>query len=291
MIHIIQAIIIFAVMKKPAIDIHRDELKEVRVKVWQVNEPVKGRAEQAHRDDHFIFIIQRKGDFLWELDFNQVTLTGPTVCYVAPGQVHRYINIRRADVWMVFMESDLVPPQAIEIFNACLNGKQTAVIADNDPIFQLVPILDKALKQENTNLQQKLIGTLAATLALMTATKLITDHYDETLLSSQQYQLVTHFKKLLSDNFREIKQVKIYSVMLNITPLYLNEVSKAVTGFTASYWINQQVLLEAKRLLYYTTLDVKQVAYELGYDDHTYFSRFFKKHTGLTALSFRTGKP
>lgn len=75
--------------------------------------------------------------------------------------------------------------------------------------------------------------------------------------------------------------------MLNITPLYLNEIVKEITGFPASYWIQQETILEARRLLYYTDLDIKQIAYRLGYDDHAYFSRFFKKSTGNTASQFR----
>jgi len=69
--------------------------------------------------------------------------------------------------------------------------------------------------------------------------------------------------------------------------LYLNEVSKEITGFIASYWIQNEVLLEAQRLLFYTNMDVKEIAFSLGYEDHTYFSRFFKKNLGCTAGQFR----
>ncbi len=80
------------------------------------------------------------------------------------------------------------------------------------------------------------------------------------------------------------------AAQLHITPLYLNEIVKEITGFPASYWIHQEIMLEAKRLLYYTNLDVKQIAFDLGYEDHAYFSRFFKKNTGLTAGEFRNTK-
>jgi AraC family transcriptional activator of pobA len=49
----------------------------------------------------------------------------------------------------------------------------------------------------------------------------------------------------------------------------------------------QEVVLEAKRLLYYSRLNVKEIAYELGYEDHTYFSRLFKQNTEMTPLAFR----
>lgn len=278
-------------MKKEIIDIHRDELKDIGVKIWQVNEPVRGRAMQAHRDDHFIFIIHRKGRFVWELDFNEVVLESPSVSYIAPGQVHHYIEARDTEAWLVFVETNLITGQGMEIFNACLNSNQTSTISDDDPIFRLIETMEASLGQGDVGLKKAIISSLALAFTTMVAAKFIPSTQMGKPMASQQLQLVNSFKQLLSEKFREVKQVQAYAALLNLTPLYLNEVVKTVTGFAVSYWINQQVLLEAKRLLYYTNLDVKQVAYELGYDDHTYFSRFFKKHTGLTAQGFRTNKP
>jgi len=76
--------------------------------------------------------------------------------------------------------------------------------------------------------------------------------------------------------------------MLNVSETYLNEALKKVTGLSVSYWIQQEVLLEAKRLLYYSEMNVKEIAHTLGYTDHTYFSRLFKKTEGTTPLLFRT---
>ncbi|GAA5087448.1 hypothetical protein GCM10023210_10290 [Chryseobacterium ginsengisoli] len=96
---------------------------------------------------------------------------------------------------------------------------------------------------------------------------------------------------MIQIHYKELKQVKEYASLLNITPLYLNEIVKEITGFSASHWIHQEIILEAQRLLYYTDLDIKQIAFQLGYEDHAYFSRFFKKNTGNTASQFRERKP
>ncbi len=56
---------------------------------------------------------------------------------------------------------------------------------------------------------------------------------------------------------------------------------------TVSYWIMQEVVLEAKRLLYYSEMNTKEIAHTLGYEDHTYFSRIFKRTANLTPLEFR----
>ena len=76
--------------------------------------------------------------------------------------------------------------------------------------------------------------------------------------------------------------------MLNISTGYLNEAIKGVTGSTVSYWIRQEVFTEAKRLLYHSDAAVKEIAYELGFSDHSYFIRSFRRAYGLTPLKFRS---
>ena len=75
--------------------------------------------------------------------------------------------------------------------------------------------------------------------------------------------------------------------MLNMNPSCLNELSKRVTGITAGELIRNRVIEETKKLLYSSRMSGKEIAYELGFDDPAYFSRFFKKYTGTTLKEFR----
>lgn len=105
------------------------------------------------------------------------------------------------------------------------------------------------------------------------------DHHSETL---------THqFKSLLQKHFKTIRTPKDYANRLNISPAYLNQVVKKQTGMPLSYWIQQEIILEAKRLLFFTNHSIKEIAFILGYEDPGYFSRLFTKSTGITPLSFR----
>lgn len=75
--------------------------------------------------------------------------------------------------------------------------------------------------------------------------------------------------------------------MLHISESYLNESLKKITGSPVSFWIKYKVIIEAKRLLYFSNLNVKQIADDLGFENYSYFSRLFCKETGMTALTFR----
>ena len=68
----------------------------------------------------------------------------------------------------------------------------------------------------------------------------------------------------------------------------LNNITKTTLGKTASDVINDHIILEAKRFLLATSEQVNQIAYHLGYEDPSYFIRFFKKHTGYTPEAFRS---
>lgn len=96
------------------------------------------------------------------------------------------------------------------------------------------------------------------------------------------------FMMLVSQHFNEKRNVADYAEMLHITPNYLNELCSENLGVTAKALIEEQVMLEIKRLLFHTDLSIKEIAYQLNFDDPSYFVRRFKEKTGLTPAAFRT---
>jgi AraC-like DNA-binding protein len=95
------------------------------------------------------------------------------------------------------------------------------------------------------------------------------------------------FTELLEKNITTKKQVTYYTSEMNLSSYQLNEITKKTVGKTASTLIDEYILLEAKRFLLATPNQVKDIAWELGYEDPSYFIRFFKKQTGLTPELFR----
>jgi len=75
--------------------------------------------------------------------------------------------------------------------------------------------------------------------------------------------------------------------MLNLSVYQLNAITKATLGKTCSEVINEHIILEAKRCLLATSNKIGQTAYRLGYEDISYFIRFFKKQTGYSPEAFR----
>ncbi|GGA96108.1 helix-turn-helix domain-containing protein [Mucilaginibacter rubeus] len=96
-----------------------------------------------------------------------------------------------------------------------------------------------------------------------------------------------HFFSLLDKYFTTLKMPADYARMMAVTPAYLNNMIKDTLGNTTSYFIQQRILVEAKRLISYNELNMKEVAYKLGFLDVSHFSKFFKRITGESFTDYK----
>jgi AraC family transcriptional activator of pobA len=103
---------------------------------------------------------------------------------------------------------------------------------------------------------------------------------------SNSEKIVTDFKMLLSEFCKSEHSVDFYSSKLNITPNHLNKCTKTVLNKTASHLISEMLILEAKVLMHQKKWNISELSYQLGFDDPSYFGRFFKKYTNQTPSDF-----
>ncbi|RMZ60960.1 AraC family transcriptional regulator [Chryseobacterium nematophagum] len=95
------------------------------------------------------------------------------------------------------------------------------------------------------------------------------------------------FSRLLEIHFREKHNVSDYAELLHIAPKTLTHKFKNLKLESPNQFIINRILLEAKRLLFYTDKPVKEIAYDLGYEDPAYFNRLFTHKTGNTPIHFK----
>ncbi len=97
--------------------------------------------------------------------------------------------------------------------------------------------------------------------------------------------------QLLEDNFKENRSAHFYANQIGLTPKRVNEILRQKMGTTINGLLNRLLLLEAKRALSHPKFSVKEIAYNLGFADQSYFARFFKKHAGTAPEQFRVQNP
>ena len=104
---------------------------------------------------------------------------------------------------------------------------------------------------------------------------------------SRHKEIVWEFRDLLENNIRINRSPSFYAGRLNITVAYLNEAVNAVLRTSVGRHIQDEIILQAKRKLVYTTASVKEIAHSLGFDDYSYFTRLFTKVVGISPTLFR----
>lgn len=103
--------------------------------------------------------------------------------------------------------------------------------------------------------------------------------------------LFNSFYELLINNYKSQHEIGWYAEKLCLTPKYFSGVIRQITGKSAAQWINEMLILHAKRLLYTRhDMNVQQIAFELGFKGNANFCRFFKDQTGLRPSEYRKSK-
>lgn len=116
--------------------------------------------------------------------------------------------------------------------------------------------------------------------------KLISQKNQEFTVPDLHEKRVYQFFLLLENHFKEEKQVGFYAEKLNLTSKRLNQILKEKTGKSISALLHERIIMEAKHELFVSERSIKEIALELGFEDRSYFTRFFKRMTGQTPEVF-----
>lgn len=272
--------------KIPVHSLDRDTLGVEVKQLKQLGEMQDSFNNQAHRDDYYVFIFQENGTARMMIDFKEVEANGSGVFCILPGQVHHVIALSNLLVWFLAVDVSLMNEQFRSVFEE--SSTQLSLV-EISPVmagrlatcFSL--LADVHEEQHQYQVMRSLLDAITGMLAGIFAARVQNEHD----VHSRTTIITRHFKDLLKHSFREMKRPAVYAEALNISPSYLNEAVKLTTGLPVSHWIQEEVMREAKRLLFYTDNTVKQIADDLGFEDHTYFTRVFSRAEGMPPLAFR----
>ncbi len=245
----------------------------------------------VHRDDYYIFLFMKDSETSMNIDFEEIHVaeTGNVVLYVRPGQVHFVSSFKKIKAWVLVMDPMFIEKDYKNTFE-CQFHTQSPVKLEpsvSGRLDDIARLLHTIKETPPTVFSNGIILNLANVFIGIIAEQYNGQQEKSWHKKSRPAQIAHRFKKLLSVNFKILKSPTQYARIMNYSLSHLNESVKKSTGFPVSYWIHLQILLEAKRLLYYTDMDIKEIAFSLGYEDHAYFSRLFSKFVGMPPGAFR----
>ncbi|TNE54976.1 MAG: helix-turn-helix domain-containing protein [Bacteroidetes bacterium] len=259
-----------------------------------IYERAGGRTDIPHRHDYYtVLLVERaKGEHL--IDYHTYVLGARQVHFVAPGQVHQVNAAARPKGWVItftreFLVANNIPERFITNINLFRQfGDSPPLDLDHatlDKLTRIISEMESCLPQA-LHYRDRALGALLQLFLIYCNNSL---ELDSTQLDEDNSGicLLRDFKDGIEQHFREWHKVADYASEIHISPKHLSQVVKNLTGKTAKDLIQDRLILESKRLLLHTSLSVKEIAYQLGFDEPLHFSSFFKKETGGSPSAFR----
>ena len=243
-----------------------------------------------HRHDFFFVLLLQHGDGIHEIDFTAYPVSNNSIFFLRPGQVHQLqLKAGSSGYIMEFNNGFYLPTGKASSQRFRKASSKNYCELEEHRFVKLQTILGQVF-QEFTNKEEGYLDIIKASLEIFFiefVRQSPNPNITAANVSSYEQERFEEFLAFLDRDITTHKQVSQYTGKMNLSTYQLNEITSTAVGKTPSELINDQIILEAKRWLLATPNQVKDIAGHLGYEDVSYFIRFFKKQTGFSPGAFR----
>ena len=278
---------------------------EVSGKRMEKSEAILKTLQYPVRFDGFIIFYLKKGHFTIDVNLNSYELRENSLMIQVPGniiKVTKFNEERLGDAEMIFV---LISKEFmsgirfdfLKVFqdsmrlldNPCITLDESQIALAND-YFNLAR---KIISAPFTN-KREIIGSLLTSLTYL-STDVWKQKIDEARKKTDSQhnarlnQVFERFIALVNEYHCSERGMAFYADKLCLTPKYLSKLIKQASGRSAPDWIDEFVILEAKNLLKYTNMAIKEIVFQLHFPNQSVFYKFFKAHTGMTPSEYRNG--
>lgn len=238
----------------------------------------------AHSHNYYILSFLYEGSVAHLSDFDKELVLSPAVLMLDIDHVHTHPDVSHSKIVSIAFSTNFISDQQqrfLQKISALFSRPFISISSDElDELDEIIKII--ARESSNHKKDYELLKALFNVL-IVKCLKL-SESYP--VLDQNKNGIYNNFKTLLKENYKTQHQVKFYADKLHISTRILSQYIKSSTFKTPKQLIDEHLLLEAKRLLYWSTISSKEVAWQLGFETDSYFNRFFKKHTGKTPKEF-----
>jgi AraC family transcriptional regulator, transcriptional activator of pobA len=268
--------------------------QQFQVEVFDANRHFS--VKYPHRHDFFEVLYLMKGSGYHVIDANKYEIKPPCIFFMSPGQAHKlelsndiegYIFIFTADFYLLNRSNQ---NSLIEFpFFYTLHQENPPLLLVNENDIRFLETLFRQAISETKQTGDFTLELLRSVLDVILTTCAARYEVNENLLNKGKGQiLVKRFFHLIEENNQKNLSLKEYAGIIGITPNHLTQTVKQLTGKTSSQIIKAKQLLEIKRLLVHTNLSASEIANQLNFEDQSYFTKFFRRETGITPLQYRS---
>ena len=268
--------------------------QQFQVEVFDANRHFS--VKYPHRHDFFEVLFLLKGSGYHVIDGNKYEIKPPCVFFMSPGQAHKLELSLDIEGFIFIFTSDFYQLNRSNQNNLIEFPFFYTIHQDNPPLLLKngndVRFLEMLFRQSISEMDHSgeyTFDLLRTILELILTTCASRYELNDNLLNNRKGQIIVKkFFHLIEENNQKKLLLGDYANMIGVTPNHLTQTVKLLTGKTSSQIIKAKQLLEIKRLLFHSNLSVTEIANQFNFEDQSYFTKFFKRETGLTPLRYRT---
>jgi AraC family transcriptional regulator, transcriptional activator of pobA len=246
-----------------------------------------------HRDHFYNIFWYQKGKATHVVDFKPIQVKANTILFV---NKHRVQMLDPKDGYdgkfLLFTDSffDRYPGDMRYLNNNILFndllGEPVLHVKSNSPIISVFNDIETELSRPGDSVQYELLHNLLHNLLLMAERERRKSGFIE-IRKGEELDYTILFKNLLEDKFSTTKMVAEYAGLMAVSVRKLSKATLTTIGKSPKELIDERVILEAKRMLVHTNNSIKEIGFDLGFDEPTNFIKYFRKHEGKTPIEFR----
>lgn len=239
---------------------------------------------QRYDFHQIIWFVKTKGDNLYSIDFNKYTISDNQIVIIYPRQIER-VDLKGKEGFLFAVNNDTFFEINQKINSDYLNGyfSNVFISLDKKRTVTLNNIQSLMIEEYNDQNRSVLMESYLQSFLFHIASF----NENKILSNNRNVILFVEFVKLTDDNFIRNRDVVFYAKELNISEKKLNEVCKALSGKTTKQFIQDRLILEIKKEIKLGTKNLKEIAFELGFNESAYLTRFFKQQTSISPSEFK----
>lgn len=261
----------------------------------EIDQQLGGITDHPHRHNYYTVIWSFTATGKHIIDFKEYPILPHQVFFVSPDQVHQIISDPQPTGYVILFTPEFLEKNSIrEDFIANLKLFQKS---DETPPLPLTERMKDTLRvfadqmfsafHSENDLRFETIGAYLKLFLIECNNHCSLYPTNNTQQIEVGKTIVKNFKEIVEKHFTEWHQVKDYAEALYVSPNYLNEVIKSSLNISAKEYIQNRLVLEAKRMVLFTDKSSKEIGYNLGFDDPSHFSKFFKNNTRQSIMEFK----
>jgi AraC family transcriptional regulator, transcriptional activator of pobA len=247
-----------------------------------------------HKVNFYILMVVTADIGRHSIDYKDFYYNKGTILAIRKDQIHRFYANKNVKGYLLLFKEEFLNrylnenevAKTIQMFNELLVSPKTQLnVNEFKEITNLLSKIDREFLKVSDDYSLRIIRShLHILITLIHRIK--SKGYDKVQLSNYLRDFIK-FQDMLEKNYSQSKKVSFYSDMLGFSSKKLNSIVKYITNKSVKVFIDDVIIIKAKKHLLYSDLSVKETAFKLGFNDPSNLYKYFKKHTKLTPEAFR----